>query len=126
MSSSLHNNHSSLAQVLSPWIHLRDINVCLSLWYQMDSRSAEKFTNHPSHTLHYVTMQGCPLSCIPCLVSSLTSSVSVHKCHLDLNHLPHFVQDLEYSVAEFTFYTDLLFGKDLFKQKDNNSNLSST
>lgn len=34
-------------------------------------------------------------------VSSLTSSESVRKCHVGMNHLLRFVQDYEYSVAEF-------------------------
>nr|XP_020490862.1 MAM and LDL-receptor class A domain-containing protein 1-like isoform X1 [Labrus bergylta] len=37
LSSSLHQNHRSLAQVLSEWIHLRDTPSCLTLWYQMNS-----------------------------------------------------------------------------------------
>ncbi|XP_070701014.1 MAM and LDL-receptor class A domain-containing protein 1 [Pempheris klunzingeri] len=36
LSSSLHQNSSSLAQVLSQWIHLRDTISCLTLWYLMD------------------------------------------------------------------------------------------
>ncbi|KAM3603666.1 uncharacterized protein V6R79_000320 [Siganus canaliculatus] len=37
LSSSLHQSHSSVAQVLSEWIHLRSATSCLTLWYQMDS-----------------------------------------------------------------------------------------
>ncbi|XP_074507832.1 MAM and LDL-receptor class A domain-containing protein 1 [Sebastes fasciatus] len=37
LSSSLHQNHSSVAQVLSEWIQLRDTTSCLTLWYHMDS-----------------------------------------------------------------------------------------
>ncbi|XP_044077011.1 MAM and LDL-receptor class A domain-containing protein 1 isoform X2 [Siniperca chuatsi] len=37
LSSSLHQNHSSLAQVLSEWIQPRDTTSCLTLWYHMKS-----------------------------------------------------------------------------------------
>nr|XP_046265191.1 MAM and LDL-receptor class A domain-containing protein 1 isoform X2 [Scatophagus argus] len=37
LSSSVHQNHSSLAQVLSEWIPMKDSTSCLTLWYLMDS-----------------------------------------------------------------------------------------
>nr|XP_033506790.1 MAM and LDL-receptor class A domain-containing protein 1 [Epinephelus lanceolatus] len=37
LSSSLHRSHSSVAQVLSEWIQLRDTTSCLTFWYHMDS-----------------------------------------------------------------------------------------
>ncbi|XP_038573588.1 MAM and LDL-receptor class A domain-containing protein 1 [Micropterus salmoides] len=37
LSSSLHQNHSSLAQVLSEWIQPRNTTSCLTLWYRMNS-----------------------------------------------------------------------------------------
>ncbi|XP_068593728.1 MAM and LDL-receptor class A domain-containing protein 1 isoform X2 [Cebidichthys violaceus] len=36
LSSSMHQNHSNVAQVLSEWIQLRDIASCITLWYHMD------------------------------------------------------------------------------------------
>lgn len=60
---------------------------------------ANRRSTHPS--CHYCVWQrrGCTLSS---LASSLTSSGSVQKCHLGMNHLPRFVQDRDNSVAEFT------------------------
>ncbi|XP_059201290.1 MAM and LDL-receptor class A domain-containing protein 1-like [Centropristis striata] len=37
LSSSLHQHNSSVAQVLSEWIQLRDTTSCLTLWYHMDN-----------------------------------------------------------------------------------------
>ncbi|XP_041849179.1 MAM and LDL-receptor class A domain-containing protein 2 [Melanotaenia boesemani] len=37
LSSSLHLNHPSVAQVVSEWIHLKDVSSCLTLWYHMDN-----------------------------------------------------------------------------------------
>nr|XP_020447005.1 MAM and LDL-receptor class A domain-containing protein 1-like isoform X2 [Monopterus albus] len=37
LSLSLHHNHSSLAQVVSEWIQLKDTTSCLTFWYHMDS-----------------------------------------------------------------------------------------
>ncbi|KAG7228996.1 hypothetical protein INR49_013229 [Caranx melampygus] len=37
LSSSLHLNHRSLAQVVSEWIQLKNTTSCLTLWYYMDS-----------------------------------------------------------------------------------------
>ncbi|XP_071348966.1 MAM and LDL-receptor class A domain-containing protein 2 isoform X2 [Trachinotus anak] len=42
LSSSLHLNHSSVAQVVSEWIHLKDNTSCLTLWYYMDSSDSGK------------------------------------------------------------------------------------
>uniref|UniRef100_G3PY20 MAM domain-containing protein n=2 Tax=Gasterosteus aculeatus aculeatus TaxID=481459 RepID=G3PY20_GASAC len=36
LSSSMHQNHSSKAQVMSEWIHLRDVTSCVALWYHTD------------------------------------------------------------------------------------------
>ncbi|XP_026169194.1 MAM and LDL-receptor class A domain-containing protein 2 [Mastacembelus armatus] len=37
LSSARHQNHSSLAQVVSEWIQLTEFPSCLTLWYHMDS-----------------------------------------------------------------------------------------
>ncbi|XP_055359914.1 MAM and LDL-receptor class A domain-containing protein 2 isoform X2 [Betta splendens] len=37
LSSALHQTHSSLTQVVSEWIQLKDTTSCLTLWYHMDS-----------------------------------------------------------------------------------------
>ncbi|KAF3698789.1 MAM and LDL-receptor class A domain-containing protein 1 [Channa argus] len=37
LSSALHQNHSSLAHVVSQWIQLKDAPSCFTLWYHMDS-----------------------------------------------------------------------------------------
>ncbi|AWP03839.1 putative apical endosomal glycoprotein-like [Scophthalmus maximus] len=36
LSSSLHLNHSSVAQVVSEWIQLKDTTFCFTLWYYLD------------------------------------------------------------------------------------------
>ncbi|XP_063741754.1 MAM and LDL-receptor class A domain-containing protein 1 [Eleginops maclovinus] len=40
LSSSLHQSHSSVSQVLSEWIQPRDSASCLTLWYHMDSSAS--------------------------------------------------------------------------------------
>ncbi|KAI3374795.1 hypothetical protein L3Q82_021349, partial [Scortum barcoo] len=40
LSSSVHQNHRSVAQVLSEWIHPTDATSCLTFWYLMDSSSS--------------------------------------------------------------------------------------
>ncbi|XP_034558606.1 MAM and LDL-receptor class A domain-containing protein 2 [Notolabrus celidotus] len=37
LSSALHQKHSSVAQAMSEWIHLRDTTSCLTLWYRLNS-----------------------------------------------------------------------------------------
>ncbi|XP_074544676.1 MAM and LDL-receptor class A domain-containing protein 1 [Halichoeres trimaculatus] len=37
LSSALHQDHRSVSQVASEWIHLKDTSSCLTLWYQMSS-----------------------------------------------------------------------------------------
>lgn len=83
LSSSEHRGHSSVAQVFSEWINPKEM-VCFSLWYHMDNRS-EKRGGKQNCTTWESEGGGC--SCLSCLVSSLTSSGSVNKCHLGLNHL---------------------------------------
>ncbi|XP_039670520.1 MAM and LDL-receptor class A domain-containing protein 1 [Perca fluviatilis] len=46
VSSSLHQNSSSVAQVLSEWIQLRDTTSCLTLWYHMDSSDSGTLKVH--------------------------------------------------------------------------------
>ncbi|XP_034743360.1 MAM and LDL-receptor class A domain-containing protein 1 [Etheostoma cragini] len=46
VSSSLHQNRSSVAQVLSEWIQLRDTTSCLTLWYHMDSSDSGTLKVH--------------------------------------------------------------------------------
>ncbi|KAL6103987.1 uncharacterized protein ACO6RY_13812 [Pungitius sinensis] len=46
LSSSVHQSHSSKAQVLSEWIHLRDVTSCITLWYHMDGRDSGTLKVH--------------------------------------------------------------------------------
>ncbi|XP_072220292.1 MAM and LDL-receptor class A domain-containing protein 1 [Leuresthes tenuis] len=40
LSSSLHQNHRSVAQVVSEWIQLKDTSSCLTLWHHMDNSAS--------------------------------------------------------------------------------------
>lgn len=77
LSSSQHLNHSSVAHVLSEWIHLRE-TVCFSLWYHMNSRSEKRKKQNCT-----TRVSGGVLLFI--LFSFLISFLG--KCHLVLNHL---------------------------------------
>jgi len=61
LSSSLHQNHRSVAQVVSEWIQLKDTSSCLTLWHHMDNRLAggekNKVMAFFSYFIQYVTMQ---------------------------------------------------------------------
>lgn len=81
LSSSQHLSRSSVAHVLSEWIHLRE-TVCFSLWYHMNSRSEKR--KKTKLCIAALPDEGC--FCLSCLVSPLASWGSV-KCHLVLNHL---------------------------------------
>lgn len=64
LSSSLHQNHSSLAQVLSERIHLRDTTSCLTLWYLIDSRSAKE-NYKPSPFSHHTVCDNAEKALYP-------------------------------------------------------------